>query len=219
MDSRVRTISERQAAANSYLIEAGEDLILIDAGFSPDELNRITAQETARSVTDVVLTHGHYDHAGAGPAWQAAGVRLIAAGQTARYLADDQLNLSHLFGRSLTASAPDILLTDGGTLELGTGIQLTAYHCPGHTEGDMLLLFCMAGEPFALFVGDVLFADSVGRTDFPGGDARVQQRSLRRIVSLFRGWPGDLPVYPGHGPATTVARLQQENPWFVALSE
>ena len=221
MRQQVRIISERQGAANSYLV-GSDRLLLIDAGFSPRQLERLAGEEAVERVSDVILTHGHYDHIAALADWQSdTSARVIASEGTGRYLADEQLNLSHLFGRSMTAAAPDRLLADGETLDLsaddpGAGLRMTAYLCPGHTAGDTILLLREGGEPIALFTGDVLFSNSVGRTDFPGGSAQVQDQTMRRIVSLFNEWPEELPVYPGHGAETTITRLKRENPWIIA---
>jgi len=81
-------------------------------------------------------------------------------------------------------------------------------HTPGHSPGSIVL----RGDG-VLFVGDLLFAGSIGRTDLPGGSTEDMRQSLRRIASL----PGDYLVYPGHGPATSLERERRENPFLIDL--
>jgi glyoxylase-like metal-dependent hydrolase (beta-lactamase superfamily II) len=101
-------------------------------------------------------------------------------------------------------------LRDGDVIEAGE-LRLTVLHTPGHTPGGNVLF---AEQPTAtpeLFSGDTLFAGSVGRTDFPGGDARALSHS---IASKIVGLPPETIVHPGHGPDTTIARERRLNPFF-----
>ena len=123
-------------------------------------------------------------------------------------LADGQKNLSALFSEpaELTGVHP---LRDGDELVLG-GLTIRAIHTPGHSMGGM----CFAAGN-ALFTGDTLFAGSVGRTDFWGGDGSMLIRSVQRLSALA----GDYRVLPGHGEETTLERERRNNPYCGEESE
>ena len=98
------------------------------------------------------------------------------------------------------------LLADGDRIALG-GTELAVIHTPGHTPGGI----CLLGEDI-LISGDTLFAGSIGRTDLPGGDTNTLLRSIReRLLPL----PDATRVYPGHGPATTIGREREANPFLL----
>jgi glyoxylase-like metal-dependent hydrolase (beta-lactamase superfamily II) len=99
--------------------------------------------------------------------------------------------------------------SDDVPLDLG-GIRVLARHAPGHTPGSTLYLVEVDGAPVVL-TGDVLFAGSVGRTDLPGGDPAVMERTLREVV---RALPADAHVLPGHGPATRTDVERRTNPYL-----
>jgi glyoxylase-like metal-dependent hydrolase (beta-lactamase superfamily II) len=106
-------------------------------------------------------------------------------------------------------SEPDDVreLADGTRLELA-GLELTVGHTPGHTPGSVTY----RGDD-SLFSGDLLFAGSIGRTDFPGGDNAAMQRSLARTLTL----PDQTTVLPGHGPQTTIGAERRANPFLTGL--
>lgn len=104
-----------------------------------------------------------------------------------------------------TLAPPDRLLTEGDEVTVGEG-RMRVFHTPGHTPGGI----CLFGEGVA-FVGDTLFAGSVGRTDLPGGSYEVLLASIRsRLLSL----PDETAVYPGHGSPTTIGEERVHNPFL-----
>ena len=131
------------------------------------------------------------------PLWVGAG--------DADTIADPRRNLSGYFpGITPLTLTPDRLLQEGDTLSLGTE-TLTVLETPGHTPGCL----CLYGDG-VLLAGDTLFAGSIGRLDFPGGDAEAMKCSLVRLMSL----PEDTKVLSGHGPATTIGREMRTNPYI-----
>jgi hydroxyacylglutathione hydrolase len=110
-----------------------------------------------------------------------------------------------LFGFDHTAPEADRTLAEGDVVEAGD-LSLEVLHTPGHTPGCI----CLYGSGH-LFSGDTLFAGSVGRSDFPRGDARALQHS---IASRIAPLPDDTAVHPGHGPDTTIGRERRVNPFF-----
>ena len=155
-----------------------------------------------------MLTHAHFDHLGAATAvLDATGAPLLIHELDAPRItsAAAEGTGAAVFGYSYTAPVPDRTLTDGDIIESGE-ISLEVMHTPGHTKGGI----CLLGEGH-LFSGDTLFAGSVGRTDFPGGDTGELQRSIgTRLATL----PDETVVHPGHGPETTIGRERRTNPYF-----
>jgi len=181
---------------------------VIDPG---DEAPRILEVLGGAPVTDVVLTHAHFDHIGAVAELLAeTGARLAAHADDAGSLESAETTGGAAFGFEKTAPAPDLLLADGETIEVG-GVTLTVLHTPGHTPGGICLLATDGTGVAHLFSGDTLFSGSVGRTDLPGGDSRALSRSIAQQLA-----PLDAAtiVHPGHGPDTTIAREARLNPFW-----
>jgi glyoxylase-like metal-dependent hydrolase (beta-lactamase superfamily II) len=161
-----------------------------------------------REVTAVVLTHGHFDHLGAARALMArTGAPLLVHCHDAYRVTSAETTGGALFGFPHHHSpAPDRLLNEGDVVVVAPGLDLAVLHTPGHTEGSI----CLLGEGH-LFSGDTLFAGSVGRTDFPGGDSRALRDS---IATKLAPLPDETVVHPGHGPDTTIGRERRVNPFF-----
>lgn len=206
---RVVTLTNGTFAENCFLVadpERGE-AVIIDPGEESDLfLARVRAEQwTLRAVW---LTHAHLDHVAGVAAVKAATGVPVHLHPADRPLYDGVPQQARMFG--LTADPPpppDADLADGATLTVG-GCSFTVMHTPGHSPGGVTF----AGHGIA-FVGDALFAGSVGRTDLLGGDTRTLLASIRdRLFDL----PNATIVYAGHGPATTIGEEKRSNP-FVKL--
>lgn len=182
------------------VVDPGGDLELILAAIA----------KAGVTVEKILLTHGHLDHAGAAADLAGRlGVPIVGPHQDDKVWIDAMPQQSAMFGvSSLPAFAPDQWLNDGDSVSVGD-ITLEVRHCPGHTPGH--IIFFDPASRTAL-VGDVLFAGSIGRTDFPMGDYDTLIRSIRGQL-----WPlgSDVTFIPGHGPLSTFGRERQANP-FVA---
>ena len=201
----IRTIPVGQLGTNCYLISGSDGrAALIDPG---DDAGIILSAVGSLQVECVLLTHVHFDHIMAVPDVVAAtGAALYVPALEAEALTDPVRSLFALFGGTLPClPAPARLLSDGDTVTVGEDISLTVLHTPGHTPGSS----CYASDD-VIFTGDTLFAGTVGRTDFPGGDTAVLMRSLSRLKAL----DGDYTLYPGHDGATTLSRERQYNPYL-----
>ncbi len=176
------------------------------------DLERILAAVEKNGVTleKILITHGHLDHAGAAAEFaERLGLPIEGPHRDDRFWIDGMEQQCRMFGMTGARSfAPDRWLVDGDQVSVG-GMVLDVRHCPGHTPGHVV--FVNASERVAL-VGDVLFAGSIGRTDFPKGDHDVLIRSIRqRLFPLG----DDITFVPGHGPVSTFGEERRSNP-FVA---
>lgn len=200
---------------NCYLLRvagadgAGAEVWIIDAGMDPDPL--IDAARRAGAVRRIVLTHAHADHI--------AGLRrvkdafpdaeILLHGAERRWLADPNLNLSAAFGAPFSAPEADRLLEGGETLELGP-TRWRVLHTPGHSPGGVTL---HCAEARIAFVGDTLFAGSIGRFDFPTSDEHALFHSVRDTLYAL---PDDTRILPGHMGETTIGREKRTNPFVRA---
>ena len=206
---RYRVLPVTAFAQNCSLLwdDATRDAVLVDAGGEADRLLDAVRSE-AVTLRAVWLTHAHIDHAGAaGEVAERAGVPIIGPHAADQYWIDALPQQAHMFGfPPARAFTPERWLVDGDTLHLG-GLQFSVRHCPGHTPGHVVF---HQPEARRCWVGDVLFAGSIGRTDLPGGS---QRQLLDSIVQ--RLWPmGDDTVFiPGHGPESTFGEERRSNPY------
>jgi len=193
--------------ANCYIIgcEETRNAAVIDPG---DEADRIltTLSEDKLTVRYILNTHGHFDHVGANMRLkEVTGAALAIHPDDAPML--DTLNMAAAsFGMAVDNSPPpDLLINDGDTINIGN-IKLKVIHTPGHSPGGVA--FHTNG---IVFVGDTLFAGSIGRTDFPGGDYNTLISSVRNKLFLLGD---DVQALTGHGPATTIGQEKRTNPFF-----
>lgn len=182
-----------------------KEAVVIDAG---DDAARIlhAIKENNLSVKYIVNTHAHFDHIGANKALKdATGAPLMLHEADAPLLSVSSAQ-ARSFGMPPVSSPPaDRMLNHGETISVG-GITLTVLHTPGHTLGGI----CLLGDGF-VFTGDTLFAGSIGRTDFPGGDLGTILHSIKTHLMIL---PDDTQVFPGHGPASTIGDERRENPFL-----
>ena len=185
---------------NCYLMarEGSRQAVVIDPGDTA-ELVLETLRERGWSAAAILVTHGHLDHIGAVKDLAEATAAEV---WMARGDADD------LRGFAPAPYQPEHLVGGGETVSVA-GIDFRTFDVPGHTAGSV----AFAADGIA-FVGDVLFAGSVGRSDLPGGD---HTRLIESISLLIRELPPETVVASGHGPATTLARELATNPFLDGL--
>ncbi|KJS66550.1 MAG: hypothetical protein JM57_12580 [Comamonadaceae bacterium BICA1-1] len=180
---------------------------VIDPGGDLDEV-LAEAQRLGLKLEQIWLTHAHIDHAGAaGELAQQLGLPIIGPHPGDQFWIDALAQQSQMFGfPQARPFTPTRWLHDGDTVTLGRS-SVQVRHCPGHTPGHVVFHSPEIGRAF---VGDVLFAGSIGRTDFPQGDHEQLLASIRE-----RLWPmGDATVFiPGHGPESSFGRERRSNPY------
>ena len=194
-------------ACNCYIVGDGasKQAIVIDPGGDADDLIEFLAREQL-AVTAVVATHAHFDHV-------IAAQRVVEHTGAPFYLHADDKPLLYWMQESgrmflgIELGPPpevDTSPSEGDVLRAGE-LELSVVHTPGHSPGSIALL-----HEDAVFSGDTLFAGSVGRTDLPGGDTRALIDAIKHKLFVLEK---DLPVYPGHGPATTLEQERAFNPF------
>ncbi len=192
---------------NCWIVSDDSDgpAIIIDPA---DDAEAILDAVGERIVAMIALTHGHFDHIGAARALvERTGAPLAAHELDGASVTTAEGSGGARFGFTTTAPEPTVLLADGECFSAGK-LGFTVLHTPGHTPGGICLLAEDGTGPAQLFSGDTLFAGSVGRTDFPGGDARALARSIAEKLATL---PADTVVHPGHGADTTIERERRVN--------
>lgn len=183
-----------------------KEMLVIDPGASANKLIEIIEREKLNPVA-ILLTHGHFDHA-SGAAEIAAhfGIPVYAEEHEKETLENPGLNLSGWEGREVTYHA-DQFLKDEQEIDLA-GFHIRVLFTPGHTVGGCCYYFSYQNT---LFSGDTLFAQSVGRTDFPKGSA---SQLLRGIQDKLMVLPDETTVYTGHNDITTIGTERMYNPYL-----
>lgn len=192
--------------ANCFIVGCEETLkaTVIDPG---DEAERILYTLAAHklTVTSIINTHGHFDHVSANRELKATtGAELICHSADVPMLAGLS-EMAAAFGLSCDNSPPPDRTVDEGDIITVGNIEMKVLHTPGHSPGGISLV---CGDK--VFVGDTLFAGSIGRTDFPGGDFDTLISAIR--TKLFP-LGDDVTVFCGHGPETTIGREKRTNPF------
>jgi hydroxyacylglutathione hydrolase len=203
----VQTLSVGQLATNCYLVICPDmrEAMLIDPAAEAERLLDALEKADAR-LTTIVNTHGHLDHVLANEAVRAAtGAALLMHEADVGMLLRPDPVLAGWLGVRPAFSAPDKTLADGEMVRVGR-LSFTALHTPGHTPGGLSLY----GHG-AVFTGDALFRNGVGRTDLPGGNWKQLEQS---IVGKLFGLPDETIVYPGHGPISIIVHERTDNPFL-----
>ena len=193
--------------SNCYIVgcDRTRETAVIDPGGDADRILITLAKDKLRCLY-IINTHGHFDHS-------ADNKRLkeVTGAQLLIHPADAPMILHQSMGGGMwgihvdNSPPPDRYLEEGDIITFGD-ISLKVLHTPGHSPGGISLV-----TDKIVFVGDTLFAGSIGRTDFPGGDHEGLIRNVRNKIFTLGD---DVAVYPGHGPKTTVGRERKTNPFF-----
>ncbi len=204
---QIQTITVGALETNCYLVydEKTREAVVVDPGAEPKKIIAAIDQLELKPLM-IVNTHGHVDHVGANKnIKEAYSIPLLIHKKDEKILTHAlQSGFALMLGAKKSPS-PDKYIEDGDVLHIG-GSRLKAVHTPGHSPGGIVLV----GDAF-IISGDTLFNQGVGRTDLPGGDWDQLMTSIKTKIFPL---DGELKVFPGHGPATTVGREKNSNPYI-----
>ncbi len=192
------TILICEATRKAAVVDPGGDVPLI----------RRAIEQTGAGVEKILLTHGHADHAGgAAELRDALGVPIEGPQIGDKFLLDNLETAAKMFGFPCRNVTPDRWLDEGDSVAFGEA-RLDVRHCPGHTPGSVIFV----NEPMQFcLVGDVLFQNSIGRADLPGGDYAALMRSIeQKLLTLDDG----MTFISGHGPMSTIGAEKAHNPFL-----
>lgn len=204
----ITTISCGPLKANCYIVELGNESIIIDPGF-PEKAIADYISDEGGNIRCILLTHGHFDHVlGVSYVKEKTGAPVFISSADEKGLYDDDFNMSNLFWGMYPAAdkslRADVLLEDGFSFSVG-GTNIEVIATPGHSNGSVCFKIYNC-----LFSGDMLMKGSIGRTDFPGSDLGKMLSSIERLKLL----DDSLKVYPGHGEQTILGMEKKYNPYF-----
>ncbi len=209
---KIRTLVVGPVACNCVVVTCAETgkAAIVDPGGNAESILALV-KEMGVTVELLLHTHGHFDHILATGEIAAATGASILIHEGDRALYENLAGQGRMFGfRAARPPAPTQWLAGGETIAVGR-LSLQVLHTPGHTPGSVG--FYLGGDSGVLFAGDTLFAESVGRTDLPGGSFADLAASIRTKLYLL---PGETRVIPGHGPETTIGHERDHNPFVGA---
>jgi glyoxylase-like metal-dependent hydrolase (beta-lactamase superfamily II) len=211
---KIDTIVLGDFEANCYCVRSDETskaCLLVDPGLNPEPLIRfLTNNHLAPEL--IAITHGHADHIGGVETVRQyfPTIKVAISQADAEMLTSPVKNLSMLAEVMVQARPAEIIITAQRSIE-AAGLRFEVIHTPGHTPGGICLYNSDEG---ILFSGDTLFAGSVGRSDFPGGDGALLIDRIKHKLLIL---PEETRVYPGHGPATTLRTEKRHNPFLTEI--
>jgi len=193
--------------ANCYLVSCDKtnQAFLVDPG-AGSKMILNSVKENKMDISLIILTHGHFDHIGAVEFLRKElNAKVAIHKNDAEMLLNPEKNLSRFIGMDISLSPAEIMLEDNEKIMVGE-LEVKVLHTPGHTPGSICLL-----TEQGLFSGDTLFAGSIGRTDFPGGNMTQLLQSIeKKLLDLN----DDTKVFPGHETITTIGRERKTNPFI-----
>ena len=198
---KLLTVGELQV--NCYILadEATGEAAIIDPGAEPDAIKGCISRNGFKPLF-IVNTHGHADHIGAN---SSLSLPIYAHELEKDFFTDPDKNMSQAFGVRIISPEPTRFIKQGDKLRVGNS-ELCVLHTPGHSPGSISLKIDKA-----VFTGDALFYEGVGRTDLPNGSDKDLIESIWNKILIL---PDETTVYPGHGPASTVGHEKKNNPFL-----
>ena len=202
----IKTVVVGKLLNNTYILTTKQNnAVIIDPGIEFDKIEKALL-ETGASLKYIIFTHGHYDHtASAYDLVSKTGAKLVIGSRDAEMLEDTDLSMSWMFTNHPHALKADITVDDGDKLTLDE-LTFEFVMTPGHSKGSMVIL-CED----VMFSGDTVLENSVGRTDFYGGNEAFMIQSIKRLAALSKNYK----ILAGHGDATTLLNEKKQNPYFL----
>lgn len=211
----IKSIVVGPLEVNCFIIadDASKRAIVVDPGDEPDRIMDIIKSNDF-VVEYIICTHGHFDHVGAVSDLKKDTNAKVLIHKDELVIYSAAKDMAAFWGYDLDPLPdPDVLLKDGEDIAVGD-LNFKVLHTPGHSPGGICLYIDNPPSPLTkgelkgvVITGDTLFAGSVGRTDFYGGDMNRLKESFKRLMEL----PENTMVLPGHGPETTIGQEKKEN--------
>lgn len=202
---KMQLLGSGMFGSNSYLLEDNNEAVLIDAGIAAKDVQEALTRLNAK-LKYIILTHGHIDHiCTVDQIRDLTGASVLIHESDSDCLTRSDRNLSANFTRPHEYKKADKELVHGEIIKFGSA-EIEVIHTPGHTMGGCCFLI-----ENQLYSGDTLFAGSIGRTDFYGGDYKVLLASIKERLFVL---PETTKVYPGHGNETTIGYEIKTNPFL-----
>jgi len=203
------TLEVGPLGVNCFILgcETSREGVVIDPGGDVERIAEIV-QRHGLKIRYIINTHGHFDHVGGNlQAVKAFGAPLLIHESDAAML-HRAAEVARMYGiQGENSPAPDSFLTENMDIVFGTH-HMKVLHTPGHSQGGCCLY--LEAEK-TVITGDTLFADSIGRTDLPGGS---HEQLLASVKTKLFTLPDEVKTYPGHGPKTTIGHEKRNNPYF-----
>lgn len=202
----IKTVVVGKLLNNTYIITTKQNnAVIIDPGMEFDKIEK-ALDDSGANLKYIIFTHGHYDHtASAYDLVEKTGAKLVIGSRDAEMLEDTDLSMSWMFTNHPHALSADIAVEDSDTLTLDE-LTFEFVMTPGHSKGSMVIL-CED----VMFSGDTVLEQSVGRTDFYGGNEALMIQSIKRLAALDKNYK----ILAGHGDATTLENEKKQNPYFL----
>ncbi len=204
---RIVCLNPSREFANTYVIgEEGDECVVVDPGYNENHFLERYIQKHHSKCAGFLITHGHYDHIYGLSSFEGLdSIPVFIGSEDAVFLSDPKFNLSREFGNEISLDINPYLLDDEDEIKLPIG-AVKVIATPYHTVGSVC--FYLEG---ALFSGDSLFKNGIGRSDLPGAAPRLAEKSLGKLIAL----PDDTKVYPGHGGKTKIGDEKLYNPYLM----
>ena len=196
-------------SVNCFILgcEETHEGVVVDPGGDVERIIQ-TVQRHGLTIRYIINTHGHFDHVGGNRQAIAAFGAPLLIHQADAPMLDRVADVGRMYGiQGENSPGADRFLEDGMEIEFGA-CRMKVLHTPGHTQGGCCLYLSEEGR---IITGDTLFADSIGRTDLPGGSHDQLLESIRSKLFVL---PDGVVAYPGHGPETSIGHEKRNNPYF-----
>lgn len=204
----IKTFPLGPLQTNCYVLAGESQAVAVDPGGDPARVIDYLS-DNGLTLTHILNTHLHFDHTYGNKALTDATGAPILVGKEDLYLLENEMGMGGAFG------LPPLDMYEYETVEPGehdfAGFKCSVMHTPGHSSGSLSFYF---PEAKAVFVGDLIFYRSIGRTDFPGGDLDVLKQSVKESIFSL---PPETLLYSGHGPETTAGDEMNHNPFFAGF--
>lgn len=213
--AKIKRIVSDICEENGYVLwnDGANECVLIDPGFSSERFLDFMASENLTQVAAIFCTHGHADHIGGINAIRERfpDAKIVIGKKDSDKLTDSKKNLARHFGINIVFPLADVKLTESRTALEYAGLRFTAFQTPGHSAGHVVYLLETDGNRIPpVFVGDLIFYGSVGRTDFFDGNPKALIESIQNVIFPL---PDETELFTGHGPATSVGVERRTNPY------